>query len=172
MHDADGVYLSMSSTRDADFGDFVAAQSAQLVHYARLLTRDVQLAEDLVQEALIKVYLRWNSIQTSPLAYTRRAVLNQYLSGRRKRRVDEVSLTERESTIPTDDGAFTASVGLGALTERERAVLVLRFHLDLTEREAADMLGVAVGTVKSTCHRALGKLRRTLVQAEQEYGHE
>lgn len=164
----DGVYLSMSSTRDADFGDFVAAQSAPLVHYARLLTRDVQLGEDLVQEALIKVYLRWNSIRTSPLAYTRRAVLNQYLSGRRRRRVDEVSLSDREWLVPADQQPIQVSIGLDCLTERERAVVVLRFHLDLSERETADMLGVAVGTVKSTSHRALGKLRRTLVQAEQE----
>ena len=52
--------MGMSRARDPDFGQFVAAQSASLVHYARLLTRDAQLAEDLVQDALIKVYLRWD----------------------------------------------------------------------------------------------------------------
>ncbi len=158
----------MNATRDADFAEFVAAQSASLVHYARLLTRDGQLAEDLVQEALIKVYLKWNSVRVSPLAYTRRTVLNQYLSGKRKRRVDEVAMGDRDAPTRLDVETPMVGIGLDGLTERERAVVVLRFHLDLSEQQTADMLGVAVGTVKSTSHRALGKLRRTLVQAEQE----
>lgn len=160
--------MGMNSTRDADFGDFVAAQSASLLHYARLLTRDHQLAEDLVQEALIKVYLSWNSIRTNPLAYTRRVVLNRFLSGKRKRRVDERPFGERDPEAAAYQDASPDVVGLDGLTDRERAVVVLRFHLDLSEQQTADMLGVAVGTVKSTSHRALGKLRRMLIEAEQE----
>lgn len=158
----------MTRARDADFGDFVAAHSGALVHYARLLTRDEQLAEDLVQDALIKVYLRWSSIRTNSLAYSRQVVLNQYLSGRRKRRVHEVALGDRELQIPVHEEWAGAPIGLDLLTRRERAVVVLRFHLDLSEQETAAMLGIAVGTVKSTSHRALGRLRRAFVQTQNE----
>ena len=106
-------------------------------------------------------------IRVHPLAYTRRAVLNQFLSGRRRRRVTEVPLGdwEREGA---HEQATVLGVGLDELTHKERAVIVLRYHLDLTEQQTADMLNIAVGTVKSTTHRALGKLRRMLVEAEQE----
>lgn len=146
----------------------MAAQSAGLLHYARLLTRDAQLAEDLVQEALIRVYLRWGAIREDPVAYTRRTVLNQFLSGRRRRRVTEVPLGHAEPASASETPSVGVGLGLGRLTDRERAVVVLRYHLDLSEKQTADMLNVAVGTVKSTSHRALGKLRRVLVEAEQE----
>lgn len=154
------------ASRDAEFGALVAAQSAPLLHYARLLTRDPQLAEDLVQDALIRVYLRWGSIREDPVAYTRRTVLNQFLSGRRRRRVAEVPLGETDPSAPTQ--VTDVAAGLDGLTDRERAVVVLRYHLDLSEQQTADMLNIAVGTVKSTSHRALGKLRVLMVQAEQE----
>ncbi len=121
--------MGMSSSRDFEFGQFVAAQSAPLLHYAQLLTRDRQLAEDLVQEALIKVYLRWGSIRVDPLSYTRRAVLNQFLSGKRKRRVTEVPIGERDPEGATEE-ISVLGIGLEALSERERATVVLRYHLD------------------------------------------
>ncbi len=159
--------MGVGTRRDEEFGALVAAQSAPLLYYARLLTRDPQLAEDLVQEALIRVYLRWGAIREDPVAYTRRTVLNQFLSGRRRRRVVEVSLGDVEPGAAATEMP-SVIVGLGALTDKERAVVVLRYHLDLSEQQTADMLNVAVGTVKSTSHRALGKLRKVLVQAEQE----
>ncbi len=78
--------------RDALFTEFVATQSAQLVHFAWLLCGDRGLAEDLVQTALEKSYLRWDRIELgNPFAYVRQAVANQYLRpalprGRRRQR--------------------------------------------------------------------------------------
>ena len=158
--------MGVDKVRDEEFRALVAAQSAPLLHYARLLTHDPQLAEDLVQESLIRVYLRWGAIREDPVAYTRRTVLNQFLSGRRRRRVTEVPLGHAEPASASEVPSL--SVGLGDLTDRERAVVVLRYHLDLSEKQTADMLNVAVGTVKSTSHRALGKLRHVLAVAEQE----
>ena len=153
----------MVKAHDDEFREFVMAVSPQLLHYARLLCGDSQQAEDLVQEALIGVYRRWTTIHTDRLAYTRRAILNRHLSGRRRKRHPEVPLADHDSAT-TDgeppDGALVSAMSL--LTPRERAVVVLRYHLDLSEHETADYLGVAQGTVKSTTNRAINKLRAAL----------
>ncbi|MFF0266431.1 SigE family RNA polymerase sigma factor [Kribbella sp. NPDC004536] len=162
--------MAAAGSRDDDFTAFVLARSARLVHFARMLCGDAGLAEDLVQTALEKAYLRWDRIEMAdPFAYVRQAVVNQHLSWVRRR-----PWRER----PTGDAAeldlFLEAVGdpstgvqrrvavrsaLAALSRRERAVVVLRYVEDLTERETAAVLGVAVGTVKSANARALDKLR-------------
>ena len=73
--------MAGSGSRDDDFTAFVLARSARLVHFARMLCGDAGLAEDLVQTALEKAYLRWDRIELAdPFGYVRRAVVNQHLS--------------------------------------------------------------------------------------------
>ncbi|MFC0624289.1 SigE family RNA polymerase sigma factor [Kribbella deserti] len=158
---------------DEDFTAFVLARSARLVHIARMLCGDAALAEDLVQTALEKAYLRWDRIELGdPFGYVRQAVVNQHLSWLRRR-----PWRERPSGTTTDldfgPNAHVTDPALGVqrrvvltsalnrLTRRERAAVVLRFVEDLSEAETAAILGVARGTVKSTTSRALGKLRDT-----------
>ncbi|MEU4192879.1 SigE family RNA polymerase sigma factor [Kribbella sp. NPDC026611] len=166
----------MASSRDDDFTAFVLARSARLVHFARMLCGDAGLAEDLVQTALEKAYLRWDRIEMAdPFAYVRQAVVNQHLSWVRRRLwrerpsgdpidLHDVPEADRSRLFTADpSGAVERRIAVGAalsaLTRRERAVVVLRYVEDLTEQQAAAVLGVAVGTVKSANARALAKLR-------------
>jgi RNA polymerase sigma-70 factor (sigma-E family) len=163
--------MAEAGSRDDDFTAFVLARSGRLLHFARMLCGDAGLAEDLVQTALEKAYLRWDRIEMAdPFAYVRQAVVNQHLSWVRRRPwrerpsgdAAELDLYLGQSEAD-QSGAVHRRVAMGAalatLSRRERAVVVLRYVEDLTERQTAAMLGVAVGTVKSVNARALGKLR-------------
>lgn len=159
--------MSTSEQREADFAAFVAAQSAQLVHFARLLCGDLHTAQDLVQSALEKVFKVWRKREIEhPLAYTRRAVLNQYLSGGRVRSAERPVADPSVHNVPAVPDHARGLVdrdalrnALAGLTPRERAVIVLRYQQDLTEAVTAEQLGIRVGTVKSTASRAMAKLR-------------
>jgi RNA polymerase sigma-70 factor (sigma-E family) len=148
---------------EAGFRTFVEANGATLLHTARLLTGDHQRGEDLVQGALTKVYLRWDRIQT-PLAYARKAVVTGHIDTTRRRwwgeRPTEVLPdSPGEDRLAASDERDELRRLLGELSPRERAVVVLRYYCDQSERETANTLGMPVGTVKSTCARALARLR-------------
>lgn len=162
--------MAAAGSRDDDFTAFVLARSARLVHFARMLCGDAGLAEDLVQTALEKAYLRWDRIEMAdPFAYVRQAVVNQHLSWIRRRPwrerptgdAAELELFLEPSADPSSAAQHRVAIrsALAGLSRRERAVVVLRYVEDLTERETAAVLGVAVGTVKSANARALDKLR-------------
>jgi RNA polymerase sigma-70 factor (sigma-E family) len=163
--------MAVPGSRDDDFTAFVLARSARLVHFARMLCGDAELAEDLVQTALEKAYLRWDRIELAdPFGYVRQAVVNQHLSWVRRRpwrerpSGDAAELDQHLGAVVADPaGAVTRRIAidtaLAALTRRERTVVVLRYVEDLTEKQTAAVLGVAVGTVKSANARALEKLR-------------
>lgn len=153
---------------DADFEEFVRAQSTRLLRFAELLCGDRHHAEDLVQYALMRSYPKWHRIDTDPLAYVRRAVANRFVSQRRRRWWRERPSDPVEAGwdtrsvadfAPGVDARAAVLAALRALTARERAVIVLRYSQDLSEAETASVLGIAPGTVKSTASRALGKLR-------------
>jgi RNA polymerase sigma-70 factor (sigma-E family) len=162
--------MAATGSRDDDFTAFVLARSARLVHFARVLCGDAGLAEDLVQTALEKAYLRWDRIEMAdPFACVRQAVVNQHLSWVRRRPwrerpsgdAAELDLLLEAAVDPSSGVHSRVAVGaaLATLSRRERAVVVLRYVEDLTERETAAVLGVAIGTVKSANARALDKLR-------------
>lgn len=159
--------------RDPDFTAFVAARSARLVHIAHMLCGDHALAEDLVQTALERAYLRWDRIELGdPFGYVRKVVVNEHLSWRRRRpwreravggaaELDDGTAERVEDHGPGIDRGSVLATALAGLTRRERATVVLRYVEDLSEAQTAEILGVAVGTVKSTAARALDKLRRS-----------
>ena len=152
---------------DPDFAGYVVSRQRRLVRAAYLVCGDEHLAQDLVQQALTKLALRWNRLRDgNPDAYVNRILYRDAVSWwrrvRRERLVGEVT----DSAAPDADEAARIDVrrALMTLTPRQRAVLVLRYFEDLTEAETADQLGVTVGTVKSQSHVALNKLRAVMEQ--------
>lgn len=146
------------------FRDFVETNGSTLLHAARLLTGDHHRAEDLVQSALTKLYLKWGRV-SEPLAYTRKTMVNAHIDSSRRRWWGE----RPAEVLPepaVEDGAIKASVErdelrrlLHELSPFERAVVVLRYYCDLSEKDTAASLRVPVGTVKSAASRALARLR-------------
>jgi RNA polymerase sigma-70 factor (sigma-E family) len=158
----------MTMADRAAFEGFVAARSPRLLRVCYLLTRDWAAAEDLLQTSLAKAWFAWDRIGDEPEAYVRAVIANTYASWWRRRWRGEVP-TDAVPEVPADGGQrdLTGDVderdelwaALGRLPRRQRAVVVLRFFEDLTERQTADALGISVGTVKSQTSRALATLR-------------
>ena len=148
---------------DAAFRAFVVTNGAALQHAARLLTGDHQRGEDLVQTALTRLYLKWDRVD-APLAYARKALVNAHIDSTRRRwwgeRPTEVlpELPSPSATTEVDERDELRRL-LGGLEPKERAVIVMRYYCDLSETDTAQTLGMPVGTVKSTCSRALARLR-------------
>jgi RNA polymerase sigma-70 factor (sigma-E family) len=148
------------------FRDFVTGRSQALLSTAYLLTRDWALAEDLLQTALVRSWLSWRRITGSPEQYVRRVLVNEYVSWWRRKWRQEVPtevLPEPPGTGPDEGAAADTRLAtwrlLGRLPRRQRAVIVLRYYEDLSEREIAAVLGCSTGTVKSQAAKALARLR-------------
>lgn len=153
------------TTDEESFRRWAGERQLALLRTALLLTGDHHRAEDLVQEALAKVALRWRRLQSgSPEAYARQIIVRDNISWWRKRHGEVVSdASATTATVSDRTGAterrLLLDAALGALTPRQRTVVVLRYYLDLTERDTADAMGVGVGTVKSQTSLALRRLR-------------
>jgi RNA polymerase sigma-70 factor (sigma-E family) len=147
---------------EAAFHEFVMARTPALMRTAYLLTRDHQLAEDLVQTALFKAAKAWERIDGQPEGYVRRILYTESVSWRRRRSLKE-ALGDAHDTPARPEADVDLQVSLeralDQLTARQRAVLVLRYYEDLTESATAQTLGIGVGTVKSLHRQALQKLR-------------
>lgn len=162
-------------SRDSEFTEFVVGATPRLRRLATLLAGDVGHGDDLLQEALLKTYLKWGRIQPgAALAYTRRVMATTNTDLWRRRRHEPVITREGVLPDPGYEDAHAAldrdeiSTELSRLSQRERTMVVLRYYTDLSEREVAEELGVSVGTVKSTCSRALASLRsRASLEGEQ-----
>ena len=152
----------MRGRDDEDFVGFVQSASPRLLKAAWFLCGDPHRAEDLVQAALEKVYLRWNRLRDGePLAYARQCLFTQQVDEGRRGRREVLTDTPPERTAAAGDPGPTDEVValLRALPTRERQVVVMRYYADLPEAEVAGMLGVSVGTVKSCGSRGLARLR-------------
>jgi RNA polymerase sigma-70 factor (sigma-E family) len=165
---------------DVGFVEFVHARSAALLRLAVLLTGNRQDGEDLLQTALVKAYRSWWRLRSPELAerYVRRILVTSVISWRRRGAAREWAtdrLPDRQVSGPAAAVADRVVMrqALGLLSPGQRAVLVLRFFEDLSERQTADLLGCSVGTVKSQTSRGLAALRRRvgdLVEDEQVGG--
>jgi RNA polymerase sigma-70 factor (sigma-E family) len=144
------------------FHAFVVARTAALARTAYLLTGDHHLAEDLVQTALFKAAKSWGRIQGDPEPYVRRILYTENVSWwRRRRHTAETPLGAYDApgAAADDDLRLALEQALGRLTAKQRTVLVLRYYEDRTEAQTAELLGIGVGTVKSTTRQALARLR-------------
>ena len=149
---------------EQEFTRWAGERQQALLRTAVLLCGDHHRAEDLVQDALTQVAVRWSRLRDQePTAYARQVMVRTNISWWRKHR--------REVVLDLDDGPPAAAPGaavdrrllldraLARLTPRQRATVVLRFYDDLTERDTAAAMGVSLGTVKSQTHAALARLR-------------
>lgn len=149
----------------ASFEEFVAARRPALLRTAYLLTGSHADAEDLVQVALVKCVAHWARIEDRPEPYVRQALARESVSRWRRRRWRELSVdAPPEGAAPgTDhDDRLALQAAPASLSPRQCAVVVLRYYDDLTEKETAAVLGIAVGTVKSQARDALARLRSAL----------
>ncbi|QIG44507.1 SigE family RNA polymerase sigma factor [Nocardioides anomalus] len=149
---------------EQEFTRWARARQQPLLRTAVLLCGDHHRAEDLVQDALTKVALRWSRLRDGhPDAYARQVMVRTNISWWRRHR-REVVVELRDTTSGPGPAAevdrrLLLDRALAQLTARQRTTVVLRFYEDLSERETAEAMGVGLGTVKSQTHVALARLR-------------
>jgi RNA polymerase sigma-70 factor (sigma-E family) len=152
---------------EQEFVEFATGARARLRRTAYLISGDWELASDIVQEALIRVYVAWPRIERKGglAAYARRCVVNVAIDLGRRRSSSELPATHESmdrAAGAVDLGVPAREALLDALRDlppRQRACLVLRYFEDLSVRETAEVLGCHEGTVKSQTARALDSLR-------------
>ncbi|MEJ5889988.1 SigE family RNA polymerase sigma factor [Pseudokineococcus marinus] len=167
---ASGWRGGWSGSRDEQFTAFMRGASPVLGRLGWLLTGDRHHAEELVQQALVRTYAAWpRASADDPMAYARRVMANARIDSWRKLRREVAPLEEEAAgtaTSPSREHALAERDALvralRQLSARRRRVVVLRYLMDLSEREVADDLDVSVGTVKSTAARGLAQLRGLL----------
>ncbi|WP_341926272.1 SigE family RNA polymerase sigma factor [Nocardioides psychrotolerans] len=166
-----------------DFDEFFAVAWPRLLRTTYGVIGDRQLAEDALQTAFAKAYAAWSRVSRAdePIAYVRTIALHAALAQQRKAAV------RRETTVramPEPVSAAVAVAGsavedallerdevwaaIATLPPRQRAVVVLRYYEDLSERQIAETLGIRPGTVKSQSSAALATLRRLLGDATRQ----
>lgn len=161
----------MRRTHEAEFEAFVREHRGRLVALATHLTSDGHLAEDLVQQALVRLYLAWGRARSvSTGAYARRILLNTFIDHQRRpwvrREQSAEAPPDTPARLPADAPDAELLSALAALPPRMRAAVVLRHVEDLSVEETADALGCSRGTVKSQTARGLDKLRTALPHLE------
>ncbi|WP_405013006.1 SigE family RNA polymerase sigma factor [Kitasatospora sp. NBC_01539] len=164
---AQGECPAEAEDRIAEFTAYVRERRASLYATAYHLTGDRYEAEDLLQSALFSTYRAWDRITDKAAVggYLRRTMTNLHISAWRRRKVNEYPTEE----LPEHAGDTDAMGGtelravlwqaLAKLPENQRTMLVLRYYEGRTDPEIAGILGISVGTVKSSIWRALRRLR-------------
>ena len=175
----------MSPGAAASVTALYAEHALGLVRLAVVITRDRAAAEDIVQDAFFGLYRRWDQLpeMAAPLAYLRVSVLNGCRTALRRRSrlrlwpgagtddgLDEIAglgIPDRpaesaEARVLLTEEQRRVAAALRKLPPRQREAVVLRYYLDLSEEETAQVMGVARGTVKSATHRALAAVGRIL----------
>jgi RNA polymerase sigma-70 factor (sigma-E family) len=165
--DSTGADLPVAQPSDAgEFAEYVALRLPALLRFAYAITGNPHDADDLVQEVLERVGVRWASIARAgtPDAYVRRAIVNARTSRWRRRRGETLLAQIPDAVVQARDRFEHEPLwqALRGLPAAQRAVIVLRYYEDLSETEIAQTLGISNGTVKSHASRAMSSLRRTL----------
>jgi RNA polymerase sigma-70 factor (sigma-E family) len=157
-------------TDEQEFHAYATARQEALRRAAYLLCRDWHGADDLVQNTLVKVFLRWRVASRAENidAWVHTVLVRNFLDERR-RRWNRLWLAGAAPQDPAATGAepdvserVTMQDALGRLTPAQRAVLMLRYYADLSIEQTAAALNCSTGNVKSQTHRGLAALRRVL----------
>jgi RNA polymerase sigma-70 factor (sigma-E family) len=161
----------VSAESDEEFREFMRGRWAATVRLAYGLTGDTGHAEDVAQDAFARAYASWGRVSRAgdPQAYVRRIVINEYRRRFRKQRVAEElpGVLPDAGTVPPGPEERSALLdALRSLGPRQRAVIVLRYWMDLSEAETAAALNCSRGTVKSQASRGLAALKLKVVEGE------
>ena len=158
----------MELVADRSFERFFRDEHTSVVALALGWSGDEQLARDITQETFLRAYRQWSHVSTldAPGAWLRRVAVNLLIDGHR-RRARELSAIARHGVErppgPFEDPAVAAWwQAVRRLPDRQRAVVALHYVDDLPLADIAAVLGIAVGTVKSTLAQARRSLARTL----------
>ncbi|MHB9856927.1 SigE family RNA polymerase sigma factor [Streptomyces sp. YIM S03343] len=160
----------MEQGRAEGFDEFVAARWSALFHFSRLLVGgDRHRAEDLLQEALVKLWFVWPKIaEEAPEAYLRKVLARAAARSARRRWWGERPVERLPDRAETGDVSASVAersrleAALAQLPPRQRAAVVLRYYQDLPEKQVAEALGCPVGTARSHASRGVARLRRIL----------
>jgi RNA polymerase sigma-70 factor (sigma-E family) len=163
----------VSAESDEEFRDFMRARWSAMVRLAYTLTGDQGHAEDIAQAAFAKAYASWERVRRAGdlEAYVRTMVIHENSKRFRRKRVAEDLRAAVPEQVAAGDGVadrLALRDALNLLGPRQRAVIVLRFWLDMSEAATARALGCSVGTVKSQAARGLAILRKHTELAEKE----
>jgi RNA polymerase sigma-70 factor (sigma-E family) len=156
------------AVRGSRLEELYRAHAPDALRLAYLLTGDRLLAEDLTQDAFVRVFGRFRDLRNRDAFwwYLRRTIVNLSRSHFRRRRVERAWLERQhphEAHIDPDvDERERLRAALLTLRPEQRAAIVLRYFEDLSEADTAQALGVAVGTVKSMVSRGMERLRKEL----------
>jgi RNA polymerase sigma-70 factor (sigma-E family) len=154
-------------TWEQEYTEYFTARAAQLRRFSYALCGDWHLAEDLVQTTFLQLYRHWRRVDKSSLdPYSRKVLVNAFLSSRRARRPEQIMAQPPDvaggDAAAALDTALGVRAALAALPPRQRALVVLRHLEDVSVAEAAELLGITEGTVKSQTSHGLAKLRVAL----------
>lgn len=163
----------MRDGSEEEYVDYVTARIPALRRLAYLLAGDEHRADDLVQQTITTLYVKWRRAQAADHldAYVRTMLVRTFADERRLAWARRVRLfRETPEPPPFEDGGIedrqVVRAALSRLPRRQQAVLVLRFFHDLSVDEVAGTLGCSSGTVKSQTSRGLATLRRLLGERE------
>jgi RNA polymerase sigma-70 factor (sigma-E family) len=159
----------LSSSVVMDFATWVDDYQRSLLAFAQLVAGDAYTAEDLVQTALARAYLKWSTIGAPgqhPLGYVHRIIVNENASLWRR------AWKRRErSTASVPDRASAEGAGydqtwamVQTLPARQRSVIALRYYADLSVAQTAEAMGCSAGAVKTHTSRAMAKLKLALAE--------
>lgn len=158
---------------ETQFTEYFTARVQPLRRLAYGLCGDWHTAEDIVQLTFVRLYSAWPRVRIDSVDhYTRRVLVNVFLSHRRTRRWE--ALTASPPELPAPDGPAVADrlalhAALAGLAPRQRAVVVLRHLEDLPVAEVAELLQVSEGTVKSQTARGLETLREAITDRSDDH---
>ena len=145
---------------DGEFEELYRREYEAMSRLAFLLLDSPEAAQEAAHDAFAKVYERWDRID-APGAYLRTCVVNRCRDLQRRRRLERERRPDPTATY-ADLGARELLDALAKLPLRQRAAVVLRYYEGLSEADVAAVLGIPLGTVKTTVRRALTDLRETV----------
>lgn len=154
--DAPAPMVAIEATVRESFDTLYHREFMGLVRLAMVLVDNQEQAEEVVQDAFAALYLRYRLVST-PLAYVRASVLNGSRKVLRRRLLARRYAGQQPVDSELDYNHVIDAVR--RLPSRQRAAVVLRYELQLTDAEIAETLKMPIGTVKSTLHRGLARLR-------------